>query len=111
MNRTELYISNLYKNMNIYHPYQLMIDTVSKKLNLSVTFWGFTSEIAFYKGVYKVFINENQSNQQQWQYFGHEMYHYCHDYVVYDRLYETYVYYFVCKSVNFAINFFFPISS
>ena len=85
-----------------------MIDTVSKKLNLSVTFWGFTSEIAFYKGVYKVFINENQSNQQQWQDFGHEMYHYCHDYVVYDRLHETYAEYGESKADYFAYHFCVP---
>src|SRR5690625_6559322 len=56
----------------------------------------------------KVFINENQSNQQQWQDFGHEMYHYCHDYVVYDRLHETYAEYGESKADYFAYHFCVP---
>jgi len=94
--------------MNIYHPYQLMIGTVSKKMNLSVTFWDFTSEITLYKGIYKIFINERQSEQQQWQDFGHEMYHFCHDHVVYDRLHESYAEYGESKADYFAYHFCVP---
>src|SRR5690625_198744 len=108
MNRTELYVKRLYKNINIYHPYQIMIDTISKRLNLSVIYWTFSSEITFYSGIYKIFIKENQSRQQQWQDFGHEMYHYCHDHVVYDRLHECYAEYGESKADYFAYHFCVP---
>lgn len=108
MNRTELYVKKLYKNMKIYHPYQLMIDTVSERLNLSVVYWEFSSELTLYKGIYKVFINKNQTEQQQWQDFGHEMYHYCYDHVVYDRLHECYAEYGESKADYFAYHFCVP---
>jgi len=108
MNRTELYIESLYRRINIYHPHQLTINGIIQRLNLSVIYWKFASEITFYNSIYKVFINENLSVQQQWQDFGHEMYHYCHDHVVYDRLHECYAEYGESKADYFAYHFCVP---
>src|SRR5690625_3357272 len=108
MNRTELYVKRLYKNINIYHPYQIMIDTISKRLNLTVIYWTFSSEITVYSGIYKIFIKENQSKQQQWQDFVHEMYHYYHDHDVYDRLHESYAQHGEAKAYYFAYHFCIP---
>lgn len=108
MNRTELYIESLYRRINIYRPYQLTINGIIQHLNLSVIYWKFASEITFYDNTYKVFINESLSAQQQWQDFGHEMYHYCHDHFVYDRLHESYADYGESKADYFAYHFCVP---
>src|SRR5690625_5808937 len=72
MNRTEIYVEKLYKNIDIYHPHQLCKDFISQQFRLSIVYWPYTSEITLYKGIYKVFINQRQSLRQQWQDFGHE---------------------------------------
>ena|SRR5690625_1346403 len=108
MNRTETYIEKLFQNIDIYHPHQLCKDFIAQQLNLSIIYWPFTSEITLYKGIYKVFINQKQSLQQQWQDFGHEMYHYCHDHVSYDLLHESYSAYGESKADYFAYHFCVP---
>jgi len=108
MNRTEIYVEKLYKNIDIYHPHQLCKDFISQQFRLSIVYWPYTSEITLYKGIYKVFINQRQSLRQQWQDFGHEMYHYCHDHVVYDRLHESYAEYGESKADYFAYHFCVP---
>lgn len=79
MNKTELYIKRFYQSINIYYPYQLTIGKISTRLNLSIIYWPYGSEITLYNGIYKVFINENLTMRQQWQDFGHEMKHYIFD--------------------------------
>lgn len=76
MNRTEVYIRRFYHSINIYSPYQLDIRNISEKANLSIIHWPYTSEITYYNGTYKIFINENLTKQQQWQDFGHEIGHF-----------------------------------
>jgi len=76
MDRTELYVKRFYQSINIYHPYQLTINEIAEKLNLSIIYWPYSSEITLYKGVYKMFINEHLNDQQQWQVFGHEIGHF-----------------------------------
>lgn len=108
MNRTEIYVEKLYKNIDIYYPHQLCKDFISQQFRLSIVYWPYTSEITLYKGIYKMFINQRQSLRQQWQDFGHEMYHFCHDHVVYDRLHESYAEYGESKADYFAYHFCVP---
>jgi|SRR5690625_936591 len=76
MNRTELFVKHFYYALNTYFPNQLSIEKISQKLNLSIIYWPYTSEITHYNGIYKMFINENLNKKQQWQDFGHEIGHF-----------------------------------
>lgn len=108
MNRTEIYIKRLYTSLGINEISQLTIKNISKLLLLDVIYWPFSSEIARYKDNYKVFINEKQCIRKQWQDFGHEMYHYCYDYVSYDVLHESFYLYGESKADYFAYHFCVP---
>lgn len=76
MNRTERYIYTLLTSVSINHPDQLNIDNLSIAFNLPVIYWEFGSELARYRDRYRMFINQNQSKQEQWQDFCHEFKHY-----------------------------------
>ena len=64
--------------------------------------------MASYQDRYVVFINESISKQQQWQDFGHEMYHFFFDNECYDVLKETYASYGETKADYFAYHFCVP---
>lgn len=76
MNRTERNIKHFYQSINLKTPYCLSIENVANKLNLSIIYWKFPSEITLYKGIYKMFINEQLNDRQIWQDFGHEIGHF-----------------------------------
>jgi len=108
MNRTERYIQKLFLSLGINCISQLNIKELSNKLNLDVLFWNYGSELAYYNGCFKVFINNNQSMQCMWQDFGHEMYHYFYDETNYNYLKETYATYGESKADYFAYHFCVP---
>jgi len=108
MNRTELFVKKLFEGLDIMYPSQLSLEYIAQSLNLSIIYWPFSSELTLYKGIYKVFINENINKYRQWQDFGHEMYHYFHDEVSYDLLKETYAVYGESKANYFSYHFCVP---
>lgn len=108
MNRTERYIKKLFLSLGINCISQLNIKELSNKLNLDVLFWNYGSELAYYNGCFKVFINNNQSMQCMWQDFGHEIYHYLNDQASYDLLHPGYYLYGECKADYFAYHFCVP---
>ncbi len=80
MNNTELFIKQLYESLKITEPYQLTIENIANKIDLSIHYWEFTTRLTKYSNEHHIFINEQISNQEQWQEFGHEMCHYAwHD--------------------------------
>ena len=108
MNRTERYVKRFYTAIGIVSPSQLNIKEIAAILCLDVRYWEYSSEVARYKNRYKMFINEKQNEMKQWQDFGHEMYHYCHDHVSYDLLHESYSAYGESKADYFAYHFCVP---
>lgn len=108
MNRTEKYIQQFYKSINVSDPLLLTIELVIEHLDLEVMYWPHSSAIAIHGDRYIVFLNDNLSMQRQWQEFGHEMYHYFYDETNYDLLKETYAIYGESKADYFAYHFCVP---
>lgn|SRR5690606_29558324 len=108
MNNTELFIMQFYESISVICPYELSIMHIAEKLNMEVCFWNFGSAIAQFNGIHKMFINKRLSEQQQWQDFGHEMYHYFFDNTRYDLLKESYAEYGESKADYFAYHFCVP---
>jgi len=67
----EDYITNLLRSINVQHPHQLNIDTVTSRLEFEVHYLPFD---AMYLENY-LFLDSRTSKQKQWQDFGHE---FCH---------------------------------
>lgn len=108
MKLTESFVTKFYQSININFPSELSILCIAEKLDLEVHFWNFGSAIAQFNGIHKMFINKRLSEQQQWQDFGHEMYHYFFDDTKYDVLKESYAEYGESKADYFAYHFCVP---
>src|SRR5690606_11327610 len=108
MNNTELFIMQFYESISVICPYELSIMHIAEKLNMEVCFWNFGSAIAQFTGIHKMFINKRLSEQQQWQDFGHEMYHYFYDDTNYCLLKESFAEYGETKADYFAYHFCIP---
>lgn len=108
MNNTELFIKNLYESLNITEPEQLTIENISEKLNLEVHYWEYGTRLTEYIGQFKMFINENVSEQKQWQEFGHEMCHYSWHYESQQYIRESFAAYQEQKANYFAYHFCVP---
>lgn len=108
MNQTEKHIMNFYKSINIIDPLLLSVEIVSEYLNMKLYYWKHSSAIATYNNQYIIFLNNQLSMQQQWQEFGHEMYHYFYDETKYDLLNENYAEYGESKADYFAYHFCIP---
>lgn len=108
MNMAEFHIKRLYCSINIYDPYQLSIENIANKLNITIHYWEFTSAIAESNGRYRMFINEYLNKQQQWMDFGHEMKHFYCDKENQIYLKEQYVDYMETKADYFAYHFCIP---
>src|SRR5690625_5611889 len=108
MNSTERYIQQFYQSINIYDPPFLSIEQIVDHLNLKIMYWPHSSAIAIHGDRYIVFLNDNLSMQQQWQEFGHEMYHYFYDETNYNVLRESYADYSESKADYFAYHFCVP---
>jgi len=75
MGNTELYVQRLLQSLSICHSSQLNIETISRKSNIKVRYWEYSSESVHWKGNKVIFLNENLTDKQQWQEFGHELCH------------------------------------
>lgn len=108
MNKTEICVANFYQSINITDLTPITIKIVTDALNMKLSYWPHSSAIAHYKNRYRVFMNESINEQQQWQSFGHEMYHYLFDECRYDLLHESYAAYGETKADYFAYHFCVP---
>lgn len=108
MNNTEQYIQQFYKSINLCDPLLLTVELIVDYLDLEVMYWPHSSSIATYKGRYVIFLNDQLSMQQQWQDFGHEMYHFFFDNTQYNILKETYAIYGESKADYFSYHFCVP---
>lgn len=70
-NLLEDYIQKFYEKLNIHHPHQLNIESISKKLELVVYYIPHKSMCI----AGNMFIDIHKSPQEQWQSFGHELCH------------------------------------
>jgi len=108
MNHIEQYIQQFYKSIKINDPLLLTVELIVDYLDLEVMYWPHSSSIATYNNQYIIFLNDRLSMQQQWQDFGHEMYHYFYDETNYNYLKETYATYGESKADYFAYHFCVP---
>ncbi len=108
MNNTESYIYYLYENINVLSNDHLSIDNISRIFNFEIIYWGYSSELVCFKDKHKMFINEQLTPQEQWQDFGHEMYHYFFDETSYSQLNEGYGAYSESKADYFMYHFCVP---
>ena len=81
---------------------------VCEFIEVDLHYWEFSSSVACKNDKYKMFINENLNMQQQWQEFGHEMYHFFFDNTQYNILKETYAIYGESKADYFSYHFCVP---
>src|SRR5699024_7941421 len=86
----------------------LTIELIVDHLELEVMYWPHSSAIARSSNQYIIFLNDRLSMQQQWQEFGHEMYHFFFDNTQYNILKETYAIYGETKADYFAYHFCVP---
>lgn len=72
-------IFSIYASLNISHPSQIchneLIDLTANKFNIRIYYFDEPSEANNLGGIYRIFLNENQTEQQIWQDFGHELGH------------------------------------
>ena len=108
MNNTENYIYHLCKSINILSYDQLSIDSISTVLDIDILYWEYSSELVCFKDKHKMFINVQLTSQEQWQDFGHEMYHYFFDETSYNQLNESYGVYGESKADYFMYHFCVP---
>lgn len=108
LNFTEIYIEDLCKQLGIYSHTDLTVDNIAGLLQIEVIYWPYSSEITNFKGIYKIFLDENLNPKKRWQIFGHEMYHYFRDHISYDRLPASYSFYGENKAEYFAYHFCVP---
>lgn len=107
-NATERFVMRFYQNIEVHEPFLLCKEKIVDHLGIKLIYWKNTSSIAKYQGNYYLFLNEMLTEQQQWQEFGHEMYHYFYDETNYDLLHENYAEYGETKADYFAYHFCVP---
>lgn len=105
---TARFIKNFYQSIKVDGPNILTIDFIVDYLCLNLVYWPYSSAIATHNNRYIVFINNSINERQQWQEFGHEVYHYFYDETNYNALKETYAYYGESKADYFAYHFCVP---
>lgn len=108
MNATEKFVMRFYQNIDIHDPFLLSKEMIVDCLGIKLIYWKNTSSIAKYQGNYYLFLNENLTEQRQWQEFGHEMYHYFYDDTNYCLLKESFAEYGETKADYFAYHFCVP---
>lgn len=108
MNNTERYVYHFYNDVGINIHDQLSMEHLAQTFDINIVLWEFTSELTFYKGKYKIFINDTLKRQEQWQDFGHEMAHFCWHSGSQKHLMQTYLDYQESKADYFALHFCIP---
>ena len=71
----EDYVQQFYTRMGITSPPLLNLEEIAFRMGLKVFYWEEKSQALFIDGRYYIFLNKNQSPQQQWQDFCHELSH------------------------------------
>ncbi|MEA0552923.1 ImmA/IrrE family metallo-endopeptidase [Lysinibacillus irui] len=71
----EDYVQQFYTRLGITDPTLLHVEEVAFRMGLKFFYWPDKSQALFINGRHYIFLNENQSPQQQWQDFCHELSH------------------------------------
>lgn len=66
---------DLYYWLHIFEPSEINMFDIADKLNVWLHFVNRESRVAGRNGMYSIIINHNQSAQEQWEDFGHEVAH------------------------------------
>ncbi|MGE8004238.1 ImmA/IrrE family metallo-endopeptidase [Lysinibacillus sp. NPDC093216] len=72
---TENFIKELYTRISVITPQQLDFQMIAMQLGIQVFYWPDKNQALFLKNQAYIFINEELTNQQQWQDFCHELAH------------------------------------
>lgn len=105
---TEGFVHRLFRRHRVRNPNHLGIDNLSEAIDAPVYFWEFDSEAVFYRGRYKIFLNENLSAQQKWQEFGHECCHIFRHTGNQSEMNNSFLYYQENQATHFAYHFCVP---
>jgi|SRR5690625_412301 len=108
MNATEKFVMRFYQNIDVHEPFLLSKEKIVDHLGIKLIYWKNTSSIARYKGNYYLFLNENLTEQRQWQEFGHEMSHYFFDQQDKKLMFSSFIDYRETKADYFAYHFCVP---
>ncbi|MEK5069574.1 ImmA/IrrE family metallo-endopeptidase [Sporosarcina sp. FSL K6-1508] len=72
-------VYSIYLSVNISEPSQIshddLIENIADLLGIKTYYFDESSEANNLGGVYRIFLNENQTKQEVWQDFGHELAH------------------------------------
>lgn len=68
-------IKDLYQSLSISEPHQLDMIDIASKLSIWLHFADITNMVIERNGVYSIIIDRRLTRQQQWQDFGHELFH------------------------------------
>lgn len=72
---TANFIKDLYTRMGILSPLQLNFQSIAMQLGIQLFYWPDKSQALFLNEHAYIFLNEELTNQQQWQDFCHELAH------------------------------------
>ena len=78
MTTMEEKIQTLYQTIGISSPSQLDYDYIASRLNIPLHIRDWDSKAVKFKGKYHIVLNENISEMEKWQDFGHELGHVLH---------------------------------
>jgi hypothetical protein len=67
----EEFIKKFYQGIGIFHPHQLNIEAIATRIELVVNYYDGSSMYAFNQ----FFLNQQLSDEEIWEDFGHEMCH------------------------------------
>lgn len=75
--KTELeeYVESLYKLINISNPEEIEMNIIAWKLNIRIIYSSFCSRAIRSCGHFIINLNECLTDQEQWEIFGHEVFH------------------------------------
>lgn len=71
----EDFIKKLYTYLGVTSPPMPTIQDIAAQLGIDVYYWSKTSQALFYKEKAFIFLQEHQTDEQQWQDFCHELCH------------------------------------
>ncbi|MBA4536395.1 ImmA/IrrE family metallo-endopeptidase [Bacillus aquiflavi] len=71
----EDFVRDLYFSMSISSPEQISMTEIAENLNIKIHYYDEESEANNIGGIYRIFLNEQLTKQQQWQDFAHELCH------------------------------------
>ncbi|MCK0470408.1 ImmA/IrrE family metallo-endopeptidase [Halalkalibacter sp. APA_J-10(15)] len=101
-------IEKLYNQLGINSPDNFNMDEIALILGISLHFQAFNSQLVTFRGKTSININSEQSPQEMWEDFGHELCHYLIQYGKQTHMAELFLKFQEYKADHFALHFCVP---